>query len=355
MKNNGVLLPQFTSPNNFLQILQQFQQTEDSLTNWLTLYFLIESTTLESSRKEKRRDIHIFIDYLIKQAGDDLRIRWTPRFSKNFQGFLQSHIENGKRRWSDRTVNRITTHLKTFSKWIHKMKPFELGDPMEKIKTISVGHLLNIERGTTEQEKDRMLDAADLLITQGKISRDRKRYKMKTRPQQKCYRPYRNRAIIYLFHGSGMRRGGVVKILLDDVDFSKNKVPTIEKGQRQVVYDVSQEAMDAIKDYIEHERCKDNKKWQSPYLFLSVASRSCGKGQLNVRAINDIWNQVAKKAGVEGKTPHSARHGMGSYIIKKSGGNPAAVQDQLNQINAIYAMNYSRITHAEKQEMLNSR
>ena len=38
---------------------------------------------------------------------------------------------NGRRRWSDRSGNRVMAHLKTFAKWVHKLKPFPLGNPMD--------------------------------------------------------------------------------------------------------------------------------------------------------------------------------------------------------------------------------
>jgi hypothetical protein len=41
--------------------------------------------------------------------------------------------------YSDRIVNRIMDHLKTFAKWIRRLKPFPLNKPMVKIKLLPVG------------------------------------------------------------------------------------------------------------------------------------------------------------------------------------------------------------------------
>jgi integrase len=57
---------------------------------------------------------------------------------------------------------------------------------------------------------------------------------------------------------------------------------------------------------------------------------------------------------IEGKTPHSARHAMGRYIIEKTG-TVAAVQRQLGHKNAAYSMQYSRITDDELNEVLDGR
>ena len=67
--------------------------------------------------------------------------------------------------------------------------------------------------------------------------------------------------------------------------------------------------------------------------------------------MNQIWREVCAIAGVEGKTPHSARHAMGRHIIDKTG-NVAAVQRQLGHKNAAYSMQYTRITDAELQKVV---
>ncbi len=57
---------------------------------------------------------------------------------------------------------------------------------------------------------------------------------------------------------------------------------------------------------------------------------------------------------MEGKAPHSARHGMGRYLIEKTG-NVAAVQRQLGHQNAAYSLQYARITREELNEALDER
>ena len=63
---------------------------------------------------------------------------------------------------------------------------------------------------------------------------------------------------------------------------------------------------------------------------------------------------MCQLAGVEGRTPHSARHGVGKHLIEKTG-NIAAVQRQLGHKNAAYSMQYARITDQELGEVLEDR
>ena len=134
---------------------------------------------------------------------------------------MQKEVKaDGTKRRSDRTINRMLATIKTLAKWIHKHRPFPLGDPTSKLKLLPTASLLDIERAITPAERRRILDAADLLLSSGGLSRDRHRFrKVKNRPKRKGYRPYRNRAIVYTLIETGMRRKAVTQITLKDVNF----------------------------------------------------------------------------------------------------------------------------------------
>ncbi len=92
----------------------------------------------------------------------------------DFLTALQNTVQDdGSRKCSDRTIIRMSAHLKTFGKWLHQHRPFPLGQPMTKIKILSVGNKLEIERALTKQERNRILDAADQLLPVGGRSGDR--------------------------------------------------------------------------------------------------------------------------------------------------------------------------------------
>ncbi|MBU1101948.1 MAG: hypothetical protein KKA84_16245, partial [Bacteroidetes bacterium] len=195
MQNTDQTGLQNTLRNNIIDTSRDIE----SLESWIKAYFQFEVTTLKSSQKVQVRDLNLFLTFYRKETGSDLIGNWTPRLSQSFKINLQEAIlKDGKRRWSDRTINRILSHLKTFAKWVHKHKPFHLGNPTEKLKNNSTTSLLEVERAWTKTEIRKLLDAADLLIQVGGLSKDRHRYrKPEDKPKRKNYRPYRNRAIIY--------------------------------------------------------------------------------------------------------------------------------------------------------------
>ena len=348
-KNSPQIVPQIASGNNPITLPDR---SVDSLADWIELYFQVEDTTLESSRKVKKRDLEIFLKFYQEENGDDLLKHWTPRLSKKFLSWLTSQVtRNGKRRWNDRTANRILIHVKAVSKWIHKHRPFTLGNPCEKVKSIATQSLLDVERALTTQERRRILDAADELVISGGKSKDRNRHGHKEiRPKRKTYRPYRNRAIIYTLIGTGMRRAAICPITLDDVDRERRRIRTIEKGNKECWYSISREAMEAILKYIEVERDTDNIHYHTNRLFLP-AHQQTKNGQISSKTVSTIWAEVCEFADVEGKSPHSARHAMGVHVQKKTQ-NPSAVQRQLNHSNALYCNQYMRITEKELKSVL---
>lgn len=329
-----------------------------SLAWWIEQYFKFEVTTAASSQTVQRRDLTLFLSYMEEESGGDQIAAWSPRLSRSFQDRLRKEIEikdgAGKRRLSDRTINRVMAHLKTFAKWVHKLKPFALGDPMGKVSLLKVGNGLEIERACTATERRKILDAADLLLRIGGESKDRNRNKSGERPRRKGYRAYRNRAVVYLLLETGMRRAAVVNIDLEDVDFKKKAISVREKGGLIHRYQISADGLQAIRDYVDNERTEDTAVWNSAALFLPASTVSQSSGRLAVNVVNQIWNEVAKRAGVEGKTPHSARHAMGRHIIEKTG-NIAAVQRQLGHKNAAYSMQYARISERELAEVIEDR
>ena len=327
----------------------------DGLRTWSRWYFDHAVTTIARSQKEQVRDLSLFIQYMEHTEKTDARSMWTPRLSESFKDHMKRSLhEDGSRHWSDRTINRVLTHLKTFAKWIHGLRPFPLGNPMAKIKALPLTNSLEVERALSSGERGRLLDAADLLPVTGGLSRNRRLHSVAVRPRRKGYRCYRNRAMIYCLTETGMRRKAVTAINLSDVDFVKKKITVEEKGGMRHTYQINKEGLAAIRDYIENEREADFEKWQSPALFLSPFTNPNGNGRLTVKVINDVWNDICKVAGIEGKTPHSARHAMGRYIIEKTG-NVAAVQRQLGHKNAAYSMQYSRITDEELNLVLDER
>jgi integrase len=354
-RKDGQTLPQITIGNSETTLIHLAEDMPDGLPWWVEQYFRFEVTTSPASQKVQRRDLALFLHYMATEERTDQRVAWTPRLSRDFQRHMQQTVnDQGRRVWSDKTLLRIMAHLKTFATWVHKLRPFPLGNPMAKVKLPAVGMGLEVDRAITPAERRKLLDAADLLLTIGGLSRDRKRYKTGQRPRRKGYRPYRNRAMVYTLIETGMRRGAITKLDMDHVNGRRKTLTVGEKGGYTHTYQISQEGLKAIQDYLAYERHLDAGHWYSPALFLPASTVPQSSGRLAVLAVNDVWNAVCRLANVHGRTPHSARHAMGKHIMAKTG-NIAAVQKQLGHKQPAYSLQYARITAEELERVLDER
>lgn len=283
---------QIVAGNDKHSLIRIEAELPDTVAWWLEQYFRFEVTTGESSQKVQRRDFQLFLDFMFSEEGDDRRAAWSPRLSKGFQSYLRREKVDGRHRWNDRTINRVMAHLKTFSKWVHKLRPFPLGDPMTKIALVTVGANLEIERALTPSERRKVLDAADLLLQVGGCSKDRSRYRTTERPTHKAFRPYRNRAILYALIETGMRRAPVTNLDLAGVDWKGRTLSVVEKGGYTHNYSISKEGLQAIQDYVENERPEDAQHWRSPALFLTACNNARAGERLSARSVNVIWDEV---------------------------------------------------------------
>ncbi len=339
--------------NNLNDIIPPYQKFPEEIDWWMNEYFENEVNTSTETRKAQKRDILLFLDYMFSHNKTLNRQYWTLKVTRNFIEWLRTQTDTkGKILRNDRTINRIMAHLKTFAKWMDKIQPFPLFNPMLKYRISDSGKYLDINKAITPVERLRILESADNLLTLDAVSKDQTRYKNKLKPVLKYKRPYRDKAIIYTLIETGMRRCDILNIKINRINFKTRMIYL--KNKKSHKYLISKQGIKTIREYIKKERASDNEKWNNDVLFLSPSTVSRGDGQLTACVINNIWNKVCKAAGITGKTPHSSRHAMGKFIIKKTG-NPAAVQTQLGHINPAYSLQYARVTEKEIKNILQGR
>ena len=96
---------------NSLSIPQQ--DTPDTLDFWAEAYFHLEASAQKKSVKEQRRNISLFLDFMGREEGGLERIKMgTPTF------------------------------LGLYWQSTNKLRPFPLGNPMEKIHALPVSSKL---------------------------------------------------------------------------------------------------------------------------------------------------------------------------------------------------------------------
>ena len=201
---------------------------------------------------------------------------------------------------SARSQARIISGLKSFYKFLlfeHKIEH----DPTELLDAPKIGrHLPEV---LSIPEIEAILDGIDLSKPEG----------------------HRNKAIIEVMYGCGLRVSEVVNLRISNLYFRDNYIRIIGKGDKERLVPIGQTAQNAILLYMEgiREHIKI-KKGEEDFVFLNRRG-----ARLTREMIFMMIKQAAETAGIT-KTisPHTFRHSFATHLVE-GGADLRAVQEML--------------------------
>jgi len=152
----------------------------------------------------------------------------------------------------------------------------------------------------------------------------------------------RDRAILETLYGAGIRVSELVNIDVDNLDLSYGYVRVTGKGNRERILPLGNEAIKALKDYLNKAyilMVKDGEK----ALFVNKNGM-----RLSSRSIRDIVNKYCHKADIKGTfSPHSFRHSFATHLLD-NGADLRVVQELLGHKKISSTQVY---THVSKSEL----
>jgi integrase/recombinase XerD len=129
--------------------------------------------------------------------------------------------------------------------------------------------------------------------------------------QPKTVLGLRDRALIELLYGTGMRRGEVARLRLDDMDLEERVILIREgKGQKDRVVPLGRKAKAVLLDYIEHSRTKLLRGDDARALFVGHGGRPLSASQVTHRLIH-----LGRLCGIK-LTPHMLRHSCATHLLR---------------------------------------
>ncbi|MBI3793922.1 MAG: tyrosine recombinase XerC [Nitrospinae bacterium] len=145
-------------------------------------------------------------------------------------------------------------------------------------------------------------------------------------PEQK-----RNRAILELFYGCGIRISELHGLDRDDFDEKSRTVRVMGKGAKERVVPVGKKAFEALTGHLSEPG------GFSPHMFPSK------KGRLGVRAIYNVVVKFARKAGVSaGVSPHTLRHTFATHMLN-GGADLRVIQELLGHASLATTEKYTHL------------
>jgi integrase/recombinase XerD len=135
----------------------------------------------------------------------------------------------------------------------------------------------------------------------------------------------RNKAIIEIMYGSGLRVSETVELKLSNLFFDDEFLSVIGKGNKQRLVPMGQSSVKAVKLYLENQRKEANiKKGFDDYVFLNRNGRKLTRVMIFI-----MIREQAVLAGIRKKiSPHTLRHSFATHLVE-GGADLRAVQDML--------------------------
>ena len=159
-------------------------------------------------------------------------------------------------------------------------------------------------------------------------------------------RTLRDRALVELLYGAGLRVSEAVGLDKAGVDLDQRLVRTVGKGGKERVVPVGRQALDALRRYLSRGRPHLDRRHR-PELFLNAQG-----GALTRAGAFLILRRLAAKAGLEPERvhPHLLRHSFATHLLE-GGADLRSVQEMLGHADLSTTELYTHVTDRRRREM----
>jgi site-specific recombinase XerD len=156
----------------------------------------------------------------------------------------------------------------------------------------------------------------------------------------------RDRAILEILYGCGLRVSELVSLNLSSFSFGLRDVKVMGKGSKERIVPLNPEAQLALKAYLNHGRPNLLKQSNEKALFLNRFG-----GRLSDRSVRRLLEKYLRKLGTSvGYTPHHLRHTLATHLLE-GGADLRVVQEILGHENLSTTELYLHLTEQRLKEV----
>jgi len=174
--------------------------------------------------------------------------------------------------------------------------------------------------------------------------------------------PARDRTILELLYGCGIRNAELTGLNLDDIHWANEAILIRGKGQKQRYVPLGDAAAEAIRTYLAERAARlaaasetaasKTRQLATPALFLNLRLRGLGKpggavgsqARLTTRSVARIVKRIAILRGLSADVhPHTLRHAFGTHLLAE-GADLRAIQELLGHERLSTTQRYTQLT-----------
>ncbi len=150
---------------------------------------------------------------------------------------------------------------------------------------------------------------------------------------------YRNKAMLEILYGSGLRIGELINLTLRDVDMENDIIRCFGKGSKERIVPINDYEKHFLKLYLER-RSEFLINGNNDYLFLN----NHGKKMTRQGFLKNLKKILLQKGIKKNVTPHTLRHSFASHMLK-GGADLRSIQMLLGHSDISTTKIYTHITN----------
>jgi integrase/recombinase XerC len=230
------------------------------------------------------------------------------------RAFLGQLYERGL---SKASVARALSSVRSFFKWMGRERMIE-SNPALLVAAPKLPKRL--PRVPTMEEMNSVLDA-----------------KM---PEETAF-PERDRLILELLYGCGIRNSELTGVNLDDIRQRQGLILVRGKGKKQRLVPFGDSAQIALRDYLPHriQALERNQRMGETALLINLRG-----SRLTTRSVGRIVKSIAVAGGLPREVhPHTLRHAFGTHMLEE-GADLRAIQELLGHERLSTTQRYTQLT-----------
>lgn len=156
----------------------------------------------------------------------------------------------------------------------------------------------------------------------------------------------RDRAILELLYGAGLRISELTALDVDDVDLESGTVRVMGKGGKEREVPLGAYARAAVEAYLSRSRREMARPTSRAAMFLNARG-----GRLTRQSANRLVDRSARSAGIQTHvTPHTLRHSFATHLLE-GGADVRVVQELLGHASVATTQIYTLVTDEHLREV----
>ncbi len=158
----------------------------------------------------------------------------------------------------------------------------------------------------------------------------------------------RDRALVELLYGAGLRVGEVASLDVRDVDPRRGEVRVMGKGGKERVVPLPTAAREALGAWLDSRR---GPGVLAEPLFTSLRPGTAGAHRLGVRDIRRVLKARARRAGIADRVhPHRLRHSYATHLLDM-GADLREIQELLGHVSLSTTEKYTAVSAERLMEV----